>query len=144
MATANIKRRIAALEKQVAHRKDEKAALLEKTDGHCAYCGKEIKQGETWHRDHVTPRSQGGRWKDNLIPACPVCNVRKAGSTPDEFRQWLRCHAWKHLLPVLNDEKDRTWPFLSSEDRGRFLALEHELLEFLGTVSIHFYVDDQE
>lgn len=124
----------------------EKIALLKITDGHCAYCGKELDQvsDSGWHMDHVTPRSQGGRWKGNLIPSCPTCNLRKQGHDPEQFRQWIRRHAIKHIRPDFIDELDRLAPFLANEDARRLADLMNELLDFIGDVPIHFYMDDKE
>ncbi len=48
----------------------------------CQYCGKESAQLTI---DHIIPRHQGGKhvW-ENVTSACPRCNHRKAGRTPDE------------------------------------------------------------
>lgn len=48
----------------------------------CQYCGKQSKQLTI---DHVVPRHRGGRrtW-ENLVTACPRCNVRKGGRTIEE------------------------------------------------------------
>ena len=45
----------------------------------CQYCG---QAGELTF-DHVVPRSHGGRttW-ENIVAACPPCNLRKGGRTP--------------------------------------------------------------
>lgn len=63
--------------------------------GKCAYCGKEL--GLTFHADHVAPIFRG--WTDNskpmtagkdvgdnLFPACPRCNIRKATLSVESFR----------------------------------------------------------
>jgi 5-methylcytosine-specific restriction endonuclease McrA len=53
----------------------------------CQYCGQ--KTG-TLTMDHVLPRHRGGghTW-DNLVSACPTCNRRKGGRTPEEARMAL-------------------------------------------------------
>ena len=47
----------------------------------CAYCGEEFSETELT-RDHIVPRSQGGRdtW-ENCVTACRECNLDKAGHT---------------------------------------------------------------
>ncbi len=48
----------------------------------CQYCG---KQSTELTIDHIVPRHQGGShsWL-NVTSACPRCNHRKAGRTPEE------------------------------------------------------------
>ena len=50
----------------------------------CAYCGDEFPETELT-RDHIMPRSQGGRdtW-ENCVTACRDCNLDKAGRTPEQ------------------------------------------------------------
>lgn len=69
--------------------------LREMFGGRCAYCGKQL--GKIFHEDHVEPIYRG--WADasrpkragkdvaeNLFPACPRCNIRKATFSIEEFR----------------------------------------------------------
>lgn len=48
----------------------------------CQYCG---RKGHDQTIDHVVPRHRGGghAWT-NLVTACPACNRRKGGRTPQE------------------------------------------------------------
>ena len=53
----------------------------------CHWCGVRCK---TWHVDHRTPLAKGGRHDlDNLVIACPSCNLSKAARDPIEFAQSL-------------------------------------------------------
>lgn len=54
----------------------------------CQYCG---EHSATLTIDHVIPRHRGGRhtW-ENLVTACPTCNRRKGGHTPQEAGMHLR------------------------------------------------------
>lgn len=54
----------------------------------CQYCGVRSK---VLTIDHVVPRHRGGEhsWK-NLVTACPTCNRRKGGRTPQEAGMPLR------------------------------------------------------
>lgn len=57
-------------------------------DGHrCQYCGREMSQLTL---DHVVPRHRGGghSW-ENLVAACPQCNLRKGGRSLAEARMQL-------------------------------------------------------
>ena len=53
----------------------------------CQYCGKHTSKLTI---DHVTPRHMGGShsW-DNLVAACPSCNHRKGGKTPQQAQMSL-------------------------------------------------------
>lgn len=54
----------------------------------CQYCGKRTRNLTI---DHIVPRHRGGRrtW-DNLVVACPRCNLRKGGQTAKEAGMPLR------------------------------------------------------
>ena len=55
-----------------------KQTVWNKTDGHCYYCGDQLKPWETFSIDHVIPKSKGGTDElDNLVPSCRRCNSRK-------------------------------------------------------------------
>jgi 5-methylcytosine-specific restriction endonuclease McrA len=53
----------------------------------CQYCGKRTTDLTI---DHVVPRHQGGRhiWS-NVVAACPHCNHRKGGRSPEEANMRL-------------------------------------------------------
>ena len=53
--------------------------ILEKHNFKCAYCGKDLfNLFARPERDHVIPISRGGdNIKENIIPACHSCNVKK-------------------------------------------------------------------
>jgi 5-methylcytosine-specific restriction endonuclease McrA len=58
---------------------DTRQWLLEKHGAVCAYCGRRISvKGITL--DHVTPRRGQTAYdrRDNLVLACPACNIQKA------------------------------------------------------------------
>ncbi len=53
--------------------------------GICQYCGDKIPSLTYAHIDHRRPVSRGGsNDEDNLVLACPECNLHKGGSTPRE------------------------------------------------------------
>ena len=61
--------------------------LLFKRDRHtCAYCGKQFHRGHL-SRDHILPRTRGGRdtWM-NCVTACKQCNQQKGSMLVHEFR----------------------------------------------------------
>jgi 5-methylcytosine-specific restriction endonuclease McrA len=52
--------------------------------GRCYYCG--VKVDDTYHVDHVIPLSRGGaNGPENLVIACPACNVSKGNKLPHEW-----------------------------------------------------------
>ena len=53
----------------------------------CQYCGRESHNLTV---DHVIPRHLGGEHEwENLVSACPACNLKKGGRTPREARMSL-------------------------------------------------------
>ena len=57
-----------------------------KKDGHsfkCKYCEKPLTE---YHVDHVVPLCKGGdNSKENLVIACPKCNLSKGGKLLSEW-----------------------------------------------------------
>lgn len=71
----------------------------------CAYCG---TRGDM-HMDHFIPLAQGGTHTlDNLVPACPTCNLNKQDKDPET---WYRAQPfftekrWRKILSVLSKRK---------------------------------------
>lgn len=49
----------------------------------CYYCNKQLTK---YHVDHVVPLSRdGSNYPDNLVLACPTCNMRKNNKLPHEW-----------------------------------------------------------
>jgi len=59
-------------------------SIYQRDKNTCQYCGKKFKREELT-RDHVIPKSQGGKntW-NNLVTACTDCNAKKANRTPKQ------------------------------------------------------------
>lgn len=58
--------------------------LFRRDHNHCMYCGSPFSAHELT-RDHIVPRSQGGRDKwTNVVTACKRCNLHKGGHTPEQ------------------------------------------------------------
>lgn len=70
--------------------RSERIAVFDKTRGHCAYCGCELKFADM-QIDHVVPingwSEQGSDTLDNMLPACRSCNHYKSRSTLEGFRK---------------------------------------------------------
>lgn len=59
--------------------------IIERDNGVCVYCGGRY---ETMHVDHIIPLSRGGTNDDeNLVTACPSCNLSKHAKTEQEWLQ---------------------------------------------------------
>lgn len=88
-------------------KKEERQAIFDKTNGRCGYCGNPLEKG--WHKDHMKPIDRESEWDrkegkfkatgvirnpendnfENLLAACPRCNLRKSKSSVDDFRYEL-------------------------------------------------------
>lgn len=86
--------------------KAQRHTLFAMFDGRCAYCGEPL--GDRWHADHVLPverkltfhrgrglvatgelhRPENDRF-ENLMPACPPCNIDKHSSPLEAWREKL-------------------------------------------------------
>ncbi len=80
-----------------------KINLLARDNFTCQYCKKTLSRTDSTV-DHVVPRTKGGKtsW-ENIVLACPPCNRKKGGRTPDEANMKLlkqpEAPTW---LPVVN------------------------------------------
>jgi len=84
-------------------------AVFDKTDGHCAYCGCVLPP--RWHVDHIVPKrrssteeslknnheERGGDNLENLLPACPSCNIFKDTQSLESFRKSIE-HTYDTVL----------------------------------------------
>lgn len=62
----------------------------EAQQGRCYYCG--IELGLTYHEDHILPLRRGGsNWPENIVCACPDCNLRKGSKTLEEWGWYKHC-----------------------------------------------------
>ena len=77
----------------------------------CMYCGRTFKEKDLT-RDHILPKSRGGRdiWP-NVIAACRRCNQRKGNRTPEE--------AGMEILSVPYQPNVAEWLALINSDRIR-------------------------
>ncbi len=57
--------------------------------GTCWYCGQKVGF-QNLTMDHVIPLARGGRsTKDNLVPSCKECNIKKKSSLPVEWDEYM-------------------------------------------------------
>ena len=73
---------------------DRKAVYL-KYDGHCDYCGRDIKFKQM-QVDHYWPKvlaqhqpGMDNNRPENLMPSCQKCNIHKHGWDPELYRREL-------------------------------------------------------
>lgn len=78
----SIIRLVYLVKRPFAPRKLSKKEIFLRDQYTCQYCGKKTQELTL---DHVIPRRQRGAhtW-ENVVAACPKCNLRKAGRTPVE------------------------------------------------------------
>lgn len=83
-------------------KKGERELVRQRFGGLCAYCGRPLP--ERWHADHFEPVHRNSFWNnrgpahpenhrlDNMMPACPQCNISKGPMTLEDWRLWLSGH----------------------------------------------------
>ncbi len=100
--------------------------LFERDRNICAYCGTKMHWKELT-RDHITPRSKGGKdsW-DNCVAACKPCNNWKGDRTPEEADMQLLYVPYtpsyhEHLIlqnrKILRDQMDYLMKGVSKHSR---------------------------
>lgn len=66
------------------HTAEDIQAQYARQRGKCYYCGEKVN--ENYHVDHVTPLAKGGsNGPENLVIACPSCNLSKGPKLPLDF-----------------------------------------------------------
>lgn len=94
----------------------------------CQYCGHVAGTGRDLTFDHVIPRRQGGRtsW-ENITSACPACNFKKGGRTPQQAHMHLRTKPYRPTVFALQNV-GRAFPPNYLHDSWRdFLYWDSEL-----------------
>lgn len=87
--------------------KQQRAELLEKTNGRCGYCGNTL-DGIKWHADHMEAVQRKSKYEngkfvqtgemvkpendniDNMIASCPQCNILKSCQSVEMFRETIK------------------------------------------------------
>lgn len=69
------------------HTAEDIRRIFDMQGGKCLYCGCELDS--KYHLDHFIPLVHGG-WNtsDNLVCACPDCNLSKGSKTPYSWPKW--------------------------------------------------------
>lgn len=90
IAVMNHRRRARLINAPGTHTAADIRALYDEQQGQCSYCG--IRLFDDYHVDHVQPISRGGsNGVENLLLACPECNLSKNDKTLDE---WKAVRGW--------------------------------------------------
>ncbi len=75
--------------------------VLDRTKGHCAYCGIILRMNGDWVIDHIWPSAQYGANNDtNFFPACQECNRTKGNRTPAQMKDAIIHGIERHLREV--------------------------------------------
>jgi len=63
--------------------------LYQQQEGKCFYCKKALGHSRnSWHGDHIVPLSKGGSNDiNNIVIACPKCNLTKSNKLPHEWTE---------------------------------------------------------
>lgn len=70
------------------HTKADIIAIYNRQQGRCYYC--DIALNNSYHVDHKIPLCRDGtNLPENLVCACPTCNLRKGRKTDAEFFQFI-------------------------------------------------------
>ena len=64
----------------------KRTTIFNMLGGRCYYCGCEL-DFDNFHMDHFKAKKDGGKVHNNLVPACPECNLCKNDLTIEEFRR---------------------------------------------------------
>jgi 5-methylcytosine-specific restriction endonuclease McrA len=81
-AVARRRAREAAAQGQ--HTKEDVQRQYQAQKGKCYWCGKDVSN--VYHLDHVIPLAKGGsNGPENLVIACPSCNLSKRDKLPHEW-----------------------------------------------------------
>lgn len=99
----------------------QKAAIMAKTDGKCAYCGTD----ENMTIDHMVPVGRGGTDDfSNLLPACRACNADKRHMTHDEYMSWDGRKRYSNDDVTLQKRPQTTDPEAESNTENKFFPSE--------------------
>lgn len=128
--------------------KTKKRDVFFKTDGMCAYCGKELDPFLMWHVDHVIPSSRGGdNSLFNLLPSCRSCNIRKNNKTPIEFKRWFYLDLFEVIFQLVQ-KRMYTGVDVGLITYDRSQAVIGDVFDALNTTlknvkdELHFYYED--
>jgi 5-methylcytosine-specific restriction endonuclease McrA len=87
-------------------------AILRSQSYRCYWCRDDIS--EEHHNDHFVPLARGGsNWPENIVGACPTCNISRRDKLPGEFLAYLA------KIADLGEEIARRRAYMSAYMRRR-------------------------
>jgi len=132
---------------------NKRERILEKTQGHCAYCGNIVVENSMCEIEHMIPKSRGGsNAEENLVASCWCCNMIKNTRTPHEFKAHLLEHGgdgidniYRGLDSAVNELR-HFQRFHSSETRQAVDNIIEQILDLPTNIDLsgwpHFYYTD--
>lgn len=113
--------------------------IYNKTQGQCAYCGKQISPFSGWQIEHMVPKARGGgNIIDNLVAACPRCNQLKKTKTPDEYKEKMTYGYAKEIEEIAHN-LDRFSEY--NKNLSSIVDSLYEISRTLREAKISFYMD---
>lgn len=81
-----LRRRARIAQAEGTHTATDIQVQYERQKGKCYWCNERV--GSDYHVDHIVPLARGGsNWPENLVIACPTCNLSKHDKLPHEWPQ---------------------------------------------------------
>lgn len=97
--------------------KETRQLVYNKCNGHCAYCGCELKYKDM-QVDHILAVGRGGGNElENLLPACRQCNYDKHEKTIEGFRKRISKDLYKSLERVFVYRLAKKYNLIKEEPR---------------------------
>lgn len=126
-----------------------KRHIFNKTNGKCAYCGRELDPF-LFERDHVIPLRRGGpHIPENIVAACARCNKRKNARALNEYRKYVSSCAGERLewlIDYLSWAKQIVDREIASRaiqkiKEAQALLRQFEPIFYLDTLNIDMFMD---
>jgi len=70
--------------------------------GKCCYCEVDLYLALNYSRDHIVPKSKGGKGSNNLRPCCCHCNGEKGDMLLREYIELLN-RKWRRSITGSNE-----------------------------------------
>ena len=124
---------------------DTKREVFNKTNGHCAYCGKTLNFEGDWHIDHIKPKWAGGSNNiSNKYPSCILCNTRKYLHTPEEFKDFMKSQIIKRQEYAIGKYLFYLSDYLKPEEYKKITSAYHKFIGTIENMPIKFYYEQME
>lgn len=116
---------------------EDKRELLQKSNGRCAHCGKQIFAGFNATVDHFIPLSKGGiNQRINIVMLCKECNKEKTNKilAPKTYLKYLKP---KYLKEIENyfESYIKSFDYIS---RGNLLQCDEYTIRIVPDLNFNF------